>query len=599
MYDFVGWFGNLSYKHSPSDLLDSMLPSYSLSHIGPQSVMASNSGIVGETGAVTYLISGRPRWHSPRLANEATKEGNGPVFARVYQDHGPNVLQQLNGDFSIAAYNQDTGEGILAIDRMGIHPLCYAEVPGGLVFGGDIRRLRRHPSISADFNPLALFAYLYFHMIPSPLATYREMKKLLPGQYVIWRPTGIEQGFHWRPDFRDDPRPEPELAQELKHRLQQAVAEDLGQSQQTGAFLSGGLDSSTITGLFKQLASEEAAAFSIGFDAEGYDEMGYARSSARHFGVRLHEYYVTPDDVVSAIPSIAAEYDEPFGNASAIPTYYCARLARENGKNLILAGDGGDELFAGNERYRKQRIFSLYNKIPEWLQNLLIEPLVQFELPLPLSDKLKSYVEQAKLPMPDRMETYNFLHRSSLSEIFEADFLASIDSNWPLTHLREFYQEPDTDSMLKRMLYLDWKITLADNDLRKVNRMCRLAGIEVRYPMLQGPVVELAATIPDHMLMCGFELRSFYRRAFSDFLPKSTLEKRKHGFGLPFGLWLQSDPALQSLAYDSLNSRYFSGIIKSSYLDDLKSRHQGEHASYYGVMIWVLMMWAQWAEQHH
>ncbi|HEB78552.1 MAG TPA: asparagine synthase, partial [Methylothermaceae bacterium] len=431
----------------------------------------------------------------------------------------------------------------------------------------------------------------------APLSVYRGIRKLLPGQVVRWRQGNIDNSFYWRPRFEDDTATEAELARQLRHRLKEAVALCLEQPQTTGAFLSGGLDSSTVTGLLRKLAPEQAAAFSIGFAAEGYDEMAYARASARHFQVPLHEYYVTPEDVVAAVPKIAACYDEPFGNASAIPTYYCARLAREHGRTCLLAGDGGDELFAGNERYAKQKLFSFYHRLPLWLRTTLIEPLASLSADLPVAGKLKSYVDQANIPMPERMETYNFLHRTPLAEIFEADFLASVDTDWPIEHLRGIYHTPRA-SLLKRMLWLDWKITLADNDLRKVNRACHLAGMAVRYPMLENPVVELAARIPDRLLMRGLELRSFYRRAFRDFLAPETLKKSKHGFGLPFGLWLKTDPKLQALAYDSLSSSHLRGIVRRDYLRRLQQAHAREHASYYGVMIWVLMMWVQWAKRH-
>ncbi len=597
MYEFAGWFLSRRLKDSPNNLLRTMLPPCREIQTGENYAFAAGkTERIGVTPSVTALISGNPSWLDGKWAEQARQHGTAKSIALAFLAQGPNFLDLLSGPFSLALYDHESQQGLLAIDHMGCCPLAYAETTEGLIFAGDLSTLRTHPAIDGQPDPQALLAYLYFHMIPAPLSIYRNVRKLLPGHCLLWKGGSITLDRYWQPRFDDNPRSEAKLARLLRGTLKEAVSSCIETPFATGTFLSGGLDSSTITGLFKQL-SPDAEAFSIGFAAEGYDEMEYARASARHFGVSLHEYYVTPDDVVAAIPTIAAEYDEPFGNASAVPTYYCARLAREAGKTCLLAGDGGDELFAGNDRYGKQKIFSLYERIPWWLRALLIEPVAGLDLPL--LGKIKSYVEQARIPMPDRMESYNFLHRSPLPEIFEEDFLVAIDPQWPLRHLRKLYHSPETDSLLKRMLFLDWKITLADNDLRKVNRMCTLAGMEVRYPMLQRPVVELAARIPDRLLMRGFELRSFYRHAFQDFLPASTLEKRKHGFGLPFGLWLQSDPSLQALAYDSLGSRHFSGIVKPGYLNTLKSRHQQGHASYYGVMIWVLMMWAQWAEQHH
>ncbi|XSG86395.1 MAG: asparagine synthetase B family protein [Methylohalobius sp. ZOD2] len=603
MYDIAGWFGRPPSKHSPIDLFEAMLGPSNLGSAkqretcfnGNFALASNQAGRIITYGTVNVLLTGAPSWEDPNLSKSAARDGDALLLARLYQQEGLAILDRLEGNFALAVYDQERNEGLLAIDRMGIYPLAYAEVAEGIVFSDDLGSLRRHPSIGAESDPQALLAYLYFHMIPAPLSVYRGVRKLLPSQYISWRDGKLQSGFYWHPHFKDDSRPESELAADLRKILQTSVANCLKKPETTGAFLSGGLDSSTVTGIFKELAPDAAEAYSIGFAAEGYDEMEYARTSARHFDVPLHEYYVTPEDVVEAVPKIAAFYDEPFGNASAIPTYYCARLARDHGKSYLLAGDGGDELFAGNARYAKQKMFALYGQIPACLRNNLIEPLVA--LNLPLLGKAKSYVDQAKVSMPERMETYNFLHRTALSDIFEAEFLASIHSAWPLEHLHEIYHRPQ-GSMLKRMLWQDWKITLADNDLRKVNRMCALAGVNVNYPMLQDPVIRLASRLPDHLLMRGFELRSFYRRSWRNFLASETLNKRKHGFGLPFGVWLKSNPKLQELAYTSLEHPSLAGIIRKSYLDNLKQSHQSQHASYYGVMIWILTMWTQWADQH-
>jgi asparagine synthase (glutamine-hydrolysing) len=594
MYDFAGQFG-LSHKHSLTEALSAMLDSPKNFYLGSHAALAAQS--IGELGPVACSVSGHPRWLDAKLTEEAACEGDAAVFAKLWHETGRLALRYLGGGFALAVWDQERQAGLLAIDRMGICSLAYAELPGQLVFASDLQRLRRHPGISSAIDPQALFAYLYFHMIPAPLSVYRGIQKLLPGQYLTWQPSGIEAGFYWQPEFREDDRSEAELAQELRTRLKQAVAENLKPSQPTGAFLSGGLDSSTVVGLLKELAPESACAFSIGFAAQGYDEMEYARASARHFRVPLYEHYLTPEDIVEAVPKIAAAYDEPFGNASAIAAYCCARLAKEHGKTYLLAGDGGDELFAGNSRYARQKLLALYEQVPSWLRTRLIEPLARACGTWPGLAKLNRYIAQAKLPLPERLETYNFLHRTPLADIFEAEFLAGVQTDWPVKHLREIYFRPSA-SLLKRMLYLDWKITLADNDLRKVNRTCALAGVEVRYPMLHEKVVELAAQIPDRLLMRGLELRSFYRRAFKDFLAPKTLTKPKHGFGLPFGVWLKSNAKLQELTYTSLDHPALCGILRQDYLAKLKQTHLSEHPGYYGVMLYVLMMWAQWAEQH-
>ena len=317
-------------------------------------------------------------------------------------------------------------------------------------------------------------------MIPSPGSIYKNVLKLQPGEYLEFKNGRPIRDFYWQINYTDSAHSKKDLLSQLHSVLKHSIAECKPNEYTTGAFLSGGLDSSTVTGIYQENSQNRINAFSIGFQADGFDEMEYARVTARHFNVNLHEYYVTPSDVLKAIPLIAEAYDEPFGNASAIPTYYCAKFARENGMNSLLAGDGGDEIFAGNARYAKQKLFDIYQHLPDMAKTLL-EPLA---LNLPPLRKVSSYIEQAKIPMPDRMETYNFLHRTPLDEIFSDEFLKQIDSTFPLKIFRNTYNRSPSGDLIKNMLFLDSKFTLADNDIRKVNRMCELAEVEVHYPML-------------------------------------------------------------------------------------------------------------------
>ncbi len=367
-----------------------------------------------------------------------------------------------------------------------------------------------------------------------------------------------------------------------------------------GAFLSGGLDSSTVSGLQCRHRGEPTPTFSIGFGEAGYDEIPYARIAARHFSTDPHEYYVSPEDVTAALPKIAAAYDEPFGNSSAIPTYFCARLARECGVDLLLAGDGGDEIFAGNERYAKQKVFELYHAIPAPLARMLVNPWTR--LPgarrIPPLRKLASYVDQARIPLPERMQTYNFLMRVAPTEVFTPDFLGQVNPDAPLDQMRRVWEEVGEGDTLDRMLYLDWKYTLADNDLRKVTHMAELAGAGVRYPMLDDEVVELSLRVPSRLKLRGTRLRYFYKSAMRDFLPREILHKPKHGFGLPFGEWLKTSVPLQQLVYGQLEALKGRGIVQDDFLDRLIETHRHGHASYYGTMLWVFAMLEGWLSSH-
>ena len=597
-----GW---LDRQQGDPEIINKMLRGIAGFPEGENSSLANGNSAVGARGRGTSralfqsdnlytAIEGNPHWQDRALSELAASSGDAHALAEGYRQYGKAVLERIHGDFALGILEPRRGYALLAIDRVGIRPLAYTSLHDKLVFGSQISSVLSHPDVQSQVTRQGVFDYLYFHMVPSPVTIFSGIHKLEPAECLEYHNGTAKRTKYWHLQFSEAAEKEADLGAELREQLTESVAACLD-DQPTGTFLSGGLDSSTVTGVFQALSKKPVEAFAIGFDAEGFDEMEYARASARHFGVSLHEYYVTPKDVLEALPAIAAAYDEPFGNASAIPAYYCAKFARQNGIQTLLAGDGGDEIFGGNARYAKQKLFDVYHRIPGILRKLVVDPLARDLGPL---RKLKSYVEQARVPMPARMETYNFLHRTPLTEIFDTEFLSAIDSEAPAAYLDQRYGEAGAESLLKKMLFLDHKITLSDNDLRKVNRMCELAGVEVRYPLLQDNMMEFAAKVPSNMLLKGMELRSFYRHALKDFLAPETLSKDKHGFGLPFGLWINEYAPLQEFTDDNLKKIRERGFLKDSYIETLIKAHQSGHASYYGVMIWILIMLEQWLESH-
>lgn len=545
-------------------------------------------------------VEGRIIWSDTALSELAKAQGDACALAQGYRQHGVEVLQAIRGPFSLAVTDEARDTVLLAVDRMGVNPMCFASAGDDLYFATRADVLARHPQLRRGVDEQGIYNYLFCHMVPAPGTIFRDVFKLLPGQYCLWTAGRMTRGFYWRMPY-DEPQPRdiPALAAQFRGLLDAGVAR-AADTYETGAFLSGGTDSSTVAGVFRRLRNAPVDTYSIGFDAPGFDETEYARIAARHFDTRPHEYYVTPEDVFAAVPAIARAYDEPFGNASAVPTYYCAKLARDNGMRVLLAGDGGDELFGGNERYAKQSVFEAYGRIPAPLRAGLIEPALMRSPVgrMPAVRKLRRYVEQARVPLPDRLESYNFMLQSDPDTFFEAAFLQRIDTQAPLANAREVYERAGSSAQLNRMLHLDLKQTLADNDLRKVNRMCELAGVAVHYPMMDEDLAEFSARLAPSLKLKGRQLRWFFKDSLRDFLPVEIITKQKHGFGLPFGLWLQQHQPLQELAYDSLLSFAARGYLKRDYLDWLVTQHRSGHASYYGVMVWVIMMLEQWLTAH-
>jgi asparagine synthase (glutamine-hydrolysing) len=434
-------------------------------------------------------------------------------------------------------------------------------------------------------------------MVPAPHTIHAGRHRLLPGSKLTWRDGRLETRAYWEMRYVEDAkRPMPELKEAFLAALREGVREaSLGGA--VGTFLSGGTDSSTVAGLLGEVTGKPARTYSIGFEAQGYDEMSYARIAARHFGTRHHEYYVTPADVVEAIPRIAGVYDQPFGNSSVVPTYFCAKLAKTDGVDTLLGGDGGDELFGGNERYAKQHLYSLYSDLPRPLRKGIIEPLAFLPPEIGIVGKAQRYIRNASLPMPQRYDNYNLVERLGAANIFTPEFLGAVDLQEPRALMTQAYDGAHARSLINRMLALDLRFTLADNDLPKVTGACELAGVNVRYPLLDDVVVAFSAVLPPGLKLKGTRLRYFFKEALRGFLPDEIITKTKHGFGLPFGPWLQAYEPLQQLALDSLSDLKKRRLVRSEFIDELTSTLVGTHAGYYGTMVWVLMLLEQWFRQ--
>lgn len=538
------------------------------------------------------LSIGHPKFPSAELNELSRSQGQLAAWAHFFQTEKPDALKKVTGDFALG-FVEPNGRTTLVVDRFAIRSLCYQVVDGQLHFA---ERADQLADETTEIDPQAIYNYLYFHVIPSPQTIYKDVFRLPPGHYAVFENGQLKVARYWLPEFTEPSHASYDaLRAEFRQLLHAAVAEQLDGSK-PACFLSGGTDSSTIAGMIGEACGRQASTYSIGFEAEGYDEMEFARIAARHFGTDHHEYYVTPDDLVNSIPLVAQHYDQPFGNSSALPAYYCAKMARADGVSRLLAGDGGDELFGGNTRYAKQKVFGFYDAIPGALRNAILEPML-LGTPLgriPLLSKGRSYIEQAKVPLPDRTQTYNLLYRLGLDKVFPAEFLGRIDLDDPLLQQRQVWNEARAKSQTNLELAFDWRYTLADCDLPKVVGTTTLAGTEVGFPMLDSRLVDFSMRLPTSYKLKGLRLRWFFKEALRGFLPDEILVKKKQGFGLPFGVWAARHKPLRNLAEESLHGLADRGILRKDFVDVLFGRYLAEHPGYYGEMIWISMMLEQW-----
>jgi asparagine synthase (glutamine-hydrolysing) len=549
---------------------------------------------LAETVDATAVVVGRPRFADP-TGRECSAAA---ALLELWRRHGTDAPRYIHGSFALVVVDHREGSVFLSIDRIGSHSLAFASTGDSIAFATRADAVAAHPRIGARLDPQGLFNYFYFHVVPAPGTIFRGVEKLEPAQWVHWRDGAVQRGFYWRLHYRDESRADFDAqSARLRSILEDCVARARGE-EDVAAFLSGGTDSSTVCGLLSKLAGKAQRSYSIGFQADGFDEMRYARIAAMQFGLDAREYYLKPQDILTAIPVIAGHYDEPFGNDSAVPSYFCARLAAADGFQVMLAGDGGDEIFGGNARYAKQKLFERYAMLPASLRTGVIEPLAQLGglHGLPPVRKLRSYIRQANIPLPDRLQTYNFVHRQPLDRMFAPELLGDVDTTLPAAWLRQVYERADSRHFINRMLHLDLKFTLADNDLRKVNGMSEAAGIEVRYPLLDDTILEFSGEVPPDWKVRGQKLRWFWKESLKGFLPDPIINKTKHGFGLPFGLWAREDAALRERVQDRLSDFAKRRILEPGYVAQVRQDHAGGHATYFGTMIWVMTILEEWLQ---
>jgi len=534
------------------------------------------------------MVSGQLREYSVLTSQEPSAE----VLLRLISDNNDDYYQYIAGFFSAIIFDKSQSTITLVSDHIGSKPLYYNLLEQVLVISDNLDNL---DVSTLTLNPQGIFNYCFFHCIAAPTTIYKEVFKLEPGQSVtINNDCTVVSSLLYQPNYQYHEAPSEESYQHCRRLIAQAVSRHA--SDGCGAFLSGGLDSSTVAGMLaKQI--HPAKTFSIGFDSAQYDESAYAKLTATHFATQHHSHVMQPDELVDHFKQIASHFDQPFGNSSAMAAYGCAMFAKEHGVTTLLAGDGGDEIFAGNERYAQQAVFNHFNQAPRVVQHMLEGVFCNAPMAnIPLVRKAASYIQQAKTPLPDRLDSYNFLNRFDHQQIFTVNFLSTVEPCQPVLQKRQRFEQANSDSELEKMLFLDWKFTLADNDLVKVSKMCEMAGVDVCYPLLEKELVDFSCQINAQDKLKGNELRYFFKQAMTGFLPSETLSKEKHGFGLPFGLWMKESDELMGMAQTALTNMSKRDIFNPQFLELAVEMHQSEHASYYGELIWLVVVLEIWLD---
>lgn len=574
---------------------------------GPPGALAHNDD------GVLAAVDGAP--HSPQARWQARldAEGAAATVLAAYREVGdPALLELFHGPFALALLDPARGRALLAIDRMGIHPMVYATPAGGLVFATSADALRAHPRVAATVSPQGIYRYAVNYVSPAPYTIYNDCRKLLPAHALHWTGGSAQERRYWRIPYGEAARngtdrgatPEA-LREELFTLLERAVQRARARwptAASVGAFLSGGLDSSAVSGIAQRGQTTPLPAFTIGFDgpdaAAGYDESAFAEVAARCFGLAHHSYRLGPGEVAELLPRLARAFDEPFGNSSVVPAYFCARLARDTGVDRLLAGDGGDEIFGGNKRYTEQTLLDLYHRLPAPVRGPMAAALTRLPPALAVSalGKGQRYVARARKPMPERMLGHDLgpYARDRLDSVFTSEVRAELDPEEPYALWDRHWTEAGSTDPVYAMLHLDTRVALADNDLRKVSGAAALAGVEVAYPLLDEELVSFAARLPPAQLVKGRTLRPFFRQAMQGFLPRDVLEKSKHGFGMPFVEWTRSDPRLRAMTDDAFARQKRRGVFRAVFLDRVLAARDAGGPRELTRLVWDILMLELW-----
>jgi len=545
-------------------------------------------------------------YNFPELRRELIQKGHRfttrsdtETIVHAYEEYGTRCVEKFRGMFAFGIWDDRKKMLFLGRDRLGKKPLYYYSDGRKFIFASEIKAIIQDPLVTRRLDITALSDYLTYNYIPFPETIFQGIYKLPPAHTIVvtFKPDAraelvTQLSQYWDIKYEpDDTLSEEQWAEALRNKLTEAVKMRLISDVPLGAFLSGGLDSSTVVALMSMLQNKPVKTFSIGFKEEDFSETTYARQIADKFGTEHHELIVEPD-AIEVLSRLAWEFDEPFADSSAIPTYYVSKMAREH-VTVVLSGDGGDETFAGYRRYAWADQMKRFDWIPGILRKAV------FGIParlLPEGMKGKGMLRHLSRDPFQRYAGLNTFDEPGYIEgLLSKDMLeqSGYGRNGSHLFLKKYYDDCNGADYLTRIQYVDTKSYLAEDILTKVDRASMLCSLETRAPLLDHEVIELAARMPSRMKLRKGESKYILKKAMKDILPEEVLYRKKMGFGVPLGHWFKKE--LTGYAEEVLLSKAATerGIFNQASVKKVLEIHRkmGRDMS---ARIWALLFFEHW-----
>ena len=543
---------------------------------------------------LTQLLAARGHVFATRSDTE--------VIVHGWEERGLGVLAELEGMFAFAIWDEPTRTLVLARDRLGIKPLYYAALADQIVFASELKALVEHPAVDRALDLTALSRYLAHEYVPAPHAILRSVRKLPAGHWLTYTEGRLKVEPYWDLAFRQRGTvTEAEALEELRTTLDVSVRRHLISDVPLGVFLSGGIDSSAVAAFAARHAPGRLKTFSIGFEDPSFDESAHARRVAKALDTDHHEEILDPRAALDLVAGLPDLLDEPLGDASLIPTYLLSRFTRRT-VTVALSGDGGDELFAGYPTYQAHRLARAFELVPRWVRRGLIRPAVE-ALPVSLSNlsldfRLKRFVEGMDYRGVERHALWmGSFTPADQRELFTPEALARMESPPSYDAFHEIAAHATSAEGLERMLYLDLKGYLGEGVLTKVDRASMACSLEVRVPLLDRRVVELAASFPMSLKLRGLTTKYALKRAVREVLPREILERPKKGFGIPLGHWFRG--ALRPLVREACGPDVIrrGGLFRPDVVERLLAEHEGGRRDH-RKKLYTLLAFQLWAQRY-